>query len=291
MVIAPLVGSALTASVGAVLDDRTMLLEGVRTQLYGLVLAIVAATAFSFVLRSAAFLPPALDVTTTQQIARRISPGLLSVVVGVCAGAAGAFGLATGVSVSLVGVMIAAALIPAAAAVGIGLAWGIPAVALGALLLLLLNAIAINLSGASVLWYLGYRPGGWPPDGFLAALRSRRAASTLLIVATVAVVVVAGTVVTAHIAFEQEVNAASADVLTSDGYREVELVAVSSEFSVPGGVAPDDAQQVTVVVNRPDDRPYPGLSRAIGERIAAETAREVTVVVEFVDQQSYHPGG
>jgi len=158
MVIAPLVGSALTASLGTVLDDRGMVVEGFRTQLLGLVLAVVGAALFSAALRSAAFLPPALDPTTTRQVAQRISPGLLSVVVGLCAGAAGAFGLATGVPVALVGVMIAAALVPAAAAVGIGVAWGLPAVAVGALLLLVMNTVAIHVAGAGVLWYLGYRP-------------------------------------------------------------------------------------------------------------------------------------
>ncbi|SDN05636.1 protein of unknown function [Haloarchaeobius iranensis] len=77
MVIAPLVGSALTASVGTVLLDREMVLDGFRTQLYGLLLAVVGATVFSLGLKSAAFLPPALDVTTTQQISQRISRSAL----------------------------------------------------------------------------------------------------------------------------------------------------------------------------------------------------------------------
>lgn len=42
--------------------------------------------------------------------------------VGLCSGTAGALGLATALPVSLVGVMIAAALLPATAAVGVGIA-------------------------------------------------------------------------------------------------------------------------------------------------------------------------
>ena len=72
-------------------------------------------------------------------------------------GAAGAFGISTDLPVSLIGVAVAAALIPAAAAVGIGLAWGYPAVAGGAFVLL----VAINLAGSLTLWYLGDRPDGW----------------------------------------------------------------------------------------------------------------------------------
>lgn len=78
--------------------------------------------------------------------------------VDLCAGAAGALRLATALPVSLVGVMIAAALIPAAAAVGI--ARSIPSVAVDAIVLLVVNVTTINLTGAPVLWWLGYPPTG-----------------------------------------------------------------------------------------------------------------------------------
>jgi uncharacterized membrane protein len=207
-------------------------------------------------------------------------------VVGVCAGAADAFGLATGVSVTLVGVMIAAALVPAAAAVGIGIAWGIRAVALGAFFLLVLNAVAIHLSAAAVLWYMGYRPDDWvagaPLDG-----RSPRQVGALL--ASVLLLSTAflgsGAVVASHIGFERDVNRATADVLTETPYGELELVSVHTEFDADRPLGPDRPQQVTVVVARPVDRPYPELSRTIAERVERETGRSVAVVVEFVERQ------
>lgn len=76
---------------------------------------------------------------------------MLSVVIGFCVGAVRAFGHSTGVSVTLVGLMVAAALTPAAAAVGIGIAWELLSVTFGALLLLTLNTIAIHLTGVGVL--------------------------------------------------------------------------------------------------------------------------------------------
>ena len=130
MVIAPQVGSALTASVGTALNDRALVVDGLRDQALGLGVAVAGAAAFGLLVRHGGVVPGQLRVTTVQQIAQRISPGFLSMVVGVCAGGAGAIGLATALPVSLVGVMIAAALIPAAAAVGVGIAWNIPAVAL-----------------------------------------------------------------------------------------------------------------------------------------------------------------
>jgi uncharacterized hydrophobic protein (TIGR00271 family) len=119
MVIAPQLGAAITASIGTVLNDRTVVVSGFRSFVGGLLVAVIGAIVFSWFIRTMHFLPPALDVETVAQIDSRTSPGILSVVIGICAGAAGAFGLATAVPLSIVGVMVAAAVIPPAAAVGI----------------------------------------------------------------------------------------------------------------------------------------------------------------------------
>jgi uncharacterized membrane protein len=103
MVIAPLVGASLMASVGLTLGDRAMVRSGVRSQVAGLALVVCAAAAFGLALRTVQFVPPVLDVTVISQISSRTTPGLLSVVVALCAGAVGAFGLATEPPVSLVG--------------------------------------------------------------------------------------------------------------------------------------------------------------------------------------------
>ena len=138
-------------------NDRSMVVGGITSQPIGLTVAILFAAGFGLLIKTAQFVPPALNVSTVAQVSSRTSPSFLSVVVGLCAGAAGAFGISTDLPVSLVGVAVAAALIPAAAAVGIGLAWGYPAVAGGAFVLL----VAINLAGSLTLWYLGDRPDGW----------------------------------------------------------------------------------------------------------------------------------
>lgn len=287
MVIAPLVGSALTASVGTVLDERPMLKAGLTTQVLGLALAVGVAAAFSLALKSAAFLPPTLDVTTTRQIASRVSPGLLSVVVGVCAGAAGAVGLATGVSVALVGVMVAAALVPAAAAVGIGIAWGLPSVAFGALLLLVLNVIAIHLAAAGVLWGFGYRPTDWT-----AGKDDRVTPSKVVSVVAVAVVLAAVFVGTAavaadQVAFERQANGVVADVLDRPEYSRLELVSVDTSLPVPGPVSAGQDRTVSVVVAGPADADYPDVARTIAAGIDRETGRSVTVTVEYVDTQRF----
>lgn len=184
MVIAPQVGTAMTTGVGIVVADRTMIADGLRSQALGLVVAVFGAALFGLGLKSTAFVPAALDLATTEQIGQRISPGLLSLAVGLCAGAAGVFGLATALPISLVGVMIAVALIPAAAATatGIGLAWGLPAIAAGALTLLLVNVVSINVTTVTVLWALGYRPESWDPTAAWRLADARRFVPSLVTV-------------------------------------------------------------------------------------------------------------
>jgi len=161
MVIAPLIGPAMTANVGTVVDDHEMFVRGVKLQAIGLGLAVVSATVFALLARYANVIPPLADVTSVGQIRERVAPDFLSLVVALGAGAAGVVSLTSGVSTALVGVMIAVALIPPAATVGIGIAWGQPLVSLGSAVLLLVNVLSINLAVLVGLWYQGYRPEHW----------------------------------------------------------------------------------------------------------------------------------
>ena len=161
MVIAPLIGPAMATSVGTVVDDTEMFRRGVKLQVLGLVLAVVSAGLFAYLVRSVHLIPPLADVTSVPEIRERIAPDFLSLVVALGAGVAGVVSLSSGVSTALVGVMIAVALMPPAATIGIGLAWGQPLVSLGSTILLLVNVLSINLAALIVLWYKGYRPSQW----------------------------------------------------------------------------------------------------------------------------------
>jgi len=161
MVIAPLIGPAMTANVGTVVDDHEMFAQGIKLQAIGLGLAVASATVFALLVRHANVIPPLADVTSVGQIRERVAPDFLSLIVALGAGAAGVVSLTSGVSTALVGVMIAVALIPPAATVGIGIAWGQPLVSLGSAVLLLVNVLSINLAVLVGLWYQGYRPEHW----------------------------------------------------------------------------------------------------------------------------------
>ncbi|MFB6110697.1 MAG: TIGR00341 family protein [Halodesulfurarchaeum sp.] len=161
MVIAPLIGPAMATSVGSVVDDRSIFVRGVTRQAIGFAVAIAAAAVFALFAKWANLVPPGIDLLALGQVSGRLSPDFLSLAVALGAGVAGALSLSTGVSTALVGVMIAAALIPPTAVIGIGIAWTMPQAVLGASVLVLVNVLSINLAALSVLWYEGYQPDDW----------------------------------------------------------------------------------------------------------------------------------
>jgi uncharacterized hydrophobic protein (TIGR00341 family) len=162
MVIAPLIGPAMATSVGSVVADHELFVRGVKLQLAGGVLAVVAAGLFAALLRYTHAIPLETgEVFAIAEIRERLVPDVLSLAVALAAGVAGALSLSSGVSSALVGVMIAAALVPPTAVVGIGLAWGSPTSVFGAAVLVLVNFLSINFAALGVLWYNGYRPERW----------------------------------------------------------------------------------------------------------------------------------
>ena len=281
MVVAPQVGASLTTAVGATLDDRRMFWNGLRLQFYSLVGAVLAATLFGWALRNAGFVPPMLDISTVSQISTRTSPGLLTLLVGLCAGAAGGFSLASDVPESLVGVAVAVALVPAAAAAGIGIAWGYPSVTVGASLLLVVNAISINIAAVAVLWGLGYRP--WEEiDGPVADLvRAARSRRVLVGAAVTAILLLApGALIANQVAFENEANDAIEATLERPEYEELELVSTHVGF---GSGTPESAS-ISVTIARPADGAYPRLADEISRAVEARTGEKSLVEVEFVER-------
>jgi uncharacterized hydrophobic protein (TIGR00271 family) len=286
MAIAPQVGAALTAAVGTVLGERQMLVDGLKTLVFGLLFAVVSATAVSWVLVQSGVFPSALDVTTVQQVSSRISPGVLSLLLGLCAGSAAGFGVATDLPLSLVGVAIAAAVVPAAAAVGVGLVWAVPVVAVGAATLLLVNTVSILLSAAATLWYLGYRPEGWEAsDPFARLTRAETIRLVLTVVVLLGAFAVPAVAMVEHVSLETTANEVVQETLDRPTYRELSLLSVRAEFQVLG--RPTGPTEVNVVVSRPADSAYPDLATTIGERVAERTRGDVSVTVEFVERQEY----
>jgi uncharacterized hydrophobic protein (TIGR00341 family) len=282
MVIAPIVSPVLTADVGVVRDDRDMLIESVHMQLLGLATAVLTAAAFAWFARRLDLVATEIAVSHLQLMNVRISPSILALVVGLAAGAAGAYGLATKGQVTIVGVMIAAALIPTAAATGIGIAWGEAVVAAGALLLLVVSIVGVNAGGAAMLFYLGYRPDDVDESVFTfeGPWQAAVVVGTLLLV--VGVVGVTGVGFAQQHAFEQSVNGAISDVLADEEYDALAVRSTTIEYTAP---LVSDRTVITITLTRTSDESFPDLPDALADAVSERSGRDVLVQVQYVDFQ------
>ncbi|MFC6796915.1 MULTISPECIES: TIGR00341 family protein [unclassified Haladaptatus] len=285
MVIAPLIGPAMAASVGTVIDDRDLFLRGVKLQLIGFAAAIAAAALFSWLVKTIHLIPPGIDPTEIGQVRERLSPDFLSLMVALGAGVAGAFSLSAGVSASLVGVMIAVALVPPAAAVGIGIAWGLPMVVLGSGVLALVNALSINLAAITTLWYTGYRPDRWFK---LDSARSRtlKRAGVLIAAILVLSLFLGGVTLASFSSANAEENIQTQIETTLDrpAYDEVTLLDVEVEFTE--SALTRSPSEVVVTVGLPPDVEKPPLAAELDAAITENFGYDVDLQVRFVELQS-----
>lgn len=282
MVIAPLIGPAMGASVGTVLGDRELFRTGVKLQIIGGLTAVGSATLFALGVRYGYLVPPGTNVTEISQVSGRLSPDFLSLVVALGAGAAGILSLASGVSVALVGVMIAAALVPPAAAIGIAIAWNEPLAALSSGVLVLVNLLSINLAGLLVLWYLGYRPKTWFDLNETRSLLYKRVGILLVSLAVLSVFLGGVTYTTIQSAGFQ--NQAQERIETTvNGTGNATLL--NTEFEQGSSLPFDRPDRVIVTVGRPPGEAYPGLAERISEQVNAVNGRQVTVQVRYVEYE------
>jgi len=84
-----------------------------------------------------------------------------SIALALASGAAAALSLSTGLSSILVGVMVAVALLPPAATLGLMLGQGHTQLAIGAGLLLAVNVVCVNLASKLVFIAKGINPRTW----------------------------------------------------------------------------------------------------------------------------------
>lgn len=152
MVIAPLIGPLLALTLATTLGDGPLILKAVRTSATGIMLAILVGVLFVLVIP---FDPSAKPIIANTKV------GFDNVGLALASGAAAALSVTTGISGALVGVMVAVALLPPAATVGMLLGAGLLFAASGAALLLAVNVAAVTLAGQVVLLVQGVRPRTW----------------------------------------------------------------------------------------------------------------------------------
>lgn len=152
MVIAPLLGPNIALAFGTALGDKVLIARSLRTNFSGLLLALLLAFLIGL------FWP--LDLSS-RELLSRTDVGIAGMVLALVSGAAGVLSLTSGLSSTLVGVMVAVALLPPTATIGLMLSQAYFKLALGATLLLAVNIASVNLSAKLVLLFKGVRPRTW----------------------------------------------------------------------------------------------------------------------------------
>ncbi len=151
MVIAPLLGPNLAFGLGTALGDVHLMKKSLYSLFAGLAIAIGLSLLIGL------FWP----FGNTQELLTRTDVGIDSLALALASGAAAALSLTTGLPSVLVGVMVAVALLPPAATVGLTLGHGETEHALGATLLLAANIVCVNLAAKLVFLVKGIRPRTW----------------------------------------------------------------------------------------------------------------------------------
>jgi len=152
MVIAPLLGPNLAMALGTALGDTDLIWKSFKTGLAGMSLALALSILIGI------FWP--LNIESRELLARTYV-GLDSAVLAMASGAAAVISLTSGIPSILVGVMVAVALLPPAATLGLMLGAGQTDLAYGAAFLLAVNIVAINLSAKLGFLIQGIKPRTW----------------------------------------------------------------------------------------------------------------------------------
>lgn len=152
MVIAPFLGPNLAFAFATSLGDRALMTNAFKTGVAGVSFAVLISFLYGF-----------LDdgVPVSEELMSRTSIGLDGVTLAVASGVAGVLSLTSGLSMTLVGVMVAVAILPPAATFGYMAGAGELKLAYGAFLMFSVNIVCVNLSGLMVFLAKGIKPRLW----------------------------------------------------------------------------------------------------------------------------------
>ncbi len=154
MVIAPLLAPNLALSFGVTLGDKNMVKQALRSNAVGFGLTLGISLAMGF-------LTPNDQFINSQEFLQRTDVGFGGIILALASGAAAVLSLTSGVSSTMVGVMVAVALMPPTVTMGIAAGSGLMEESYGAALLLAINIICVNLSAKAVFTLKGIKPRTW----------------------------------------------------------------------------------------------------------------------------------
>jgi len=152
MVIAPLLGPNVALAFGTTLGDVDLIRGSLRTNVIGVAIALALCIAVGVLLP--------YDVMTPEILAR-CEVGLSDILLALASGAIGALAVTSAVSSTLVGVMVAVALLPPTVTLGLMIGDAQWPYASSAAVLLAVNIICVNLAGVTTFYLAGIKPRTW----------------------------------------------------------------------------------------------------------------------------------
>lgn len=152
MVIAPLLAPNVSLALAITLGDVKLGLNSLKANAAGLFASLGIAFLMGLVLT--------VDLESEQLVSRTLV-SLEHIIIALAAGSAGVLAFTRGVPGTIVGVMVAVALLPPLVDVGLLLGAGYMRLAVGAGILTITNLICINLAGVLTFLLQGVRPRNW----------------------------------------------------------------------------------------------------------------------------------
>ena len=150
MLLAPLMQPIVSAAMGVLRSDQSLLFGALKTVLTGVLIALFSAATIASVL-------PLENLT--DEISARLNPSLLDLMIALVSGVAAAYAQNNEKIIgSLAGVSIAVALVPPLATAGIGLGWMNMDIFYQAFLLFITNFVGIIFAASLTFLVMGFAP-------------------------------------------------------------------------------------------------------------------------------------
>ncbi len=152
MVIAPFLGSNVALALSSCLADKNLGINAIKTLTSGIFIVIILSAIFGYIFDTSVTIP---------EIELRTQLELPDVFLALASGAAGVLAFTAGASSTIIGVMVAVALLPPLTVFGLLIGSGNYLNALGALVFFFINVVCINLAGVVMFYIQGVTPRIW----------------------------------------------------------------------------------------------------------------------------------
>ncbi len=273
MIIAPFFGPMIGVSLGIVLNIEDLRVESMKSEVVGLLISILTGFFFSLMLPYS---------TPTSRILAVSYPTYIDIMFAITAGLAAAISVISAAPLSLVGVAIAASLVPPAVNIGIGITFTLrgeplgPSMIIGSAQLLTINVLAINTMSIVFFWIVGIKPA----ESIRKEIMARRIAMRRLLGLALIFMVVAAPILVNTINYYHEKSIESQ--MKNDIKRFIKTY-YQDTVIVSLDIAHDRIRNITYIYLELGVRDLNNEYRSIGDEIASMISQKyVTNVIVYL---------